>query len=264
MKFIILLSFLFSSLAFSQSPRPGMMCTFENGYFRVFDGMNKYEKYVGGSHGQVECSRELGALITDSRFVLYSKGNFNDKYVGGNGARLFKVRGRLAVALMGSYLLVANADGRIMEKYVSTSSGTMNVSSTVAMVNIGSYIYATDGNEIVEKYVGSNLQPILVSGRGVGAALMGSYFIVYNNGTMVDKYIGSRSAADSIAGGRAKVIAASVGNYFVVYDAFRSQFKDKYVGESGRVEVREEGAYHVTNAGRITRYNMTTGDFDRN
>ncbi len=264
MKFIIALSLLISSFAFAQSPRPGMMCSFENGYFRVYDGMNKYERYVGGSQGQVECSREIGALVTDSRFVTYSNGSFQDKYVGGNGAKLFRVRGRLAVAMMGSYLLIAKAGGSLLEKYITTSADpVMDMSSTNVILSIGSYIYASDGNEIVEKYVTSSQSPILSAGREVSAAIVGSYFIVYNNGTFVDKYVGNRSASDSLVGGRAKVMAASIGNYFVVYDAFRSQFEDQYIGQGGRVEVREDGAYHVSQSGKITRYNMMSGDFDR-
>lgn len=263
MKFIIVLSLLISSFAFAQSPRPGMMCTFENGYFRVFDGMNKYEKYIGGSQGQVECSRELGAVVTESRFVTYSNGSFQEKYVGGNGARVFSVRGHIAVAVMGSYLLVAKSGGRILEKYMSTSSQpVMAISSTNVILSVGSYIFASDGNEIVEKYVTSSQSPILSAGREVSAALVGSYLVVYNNGTIVEKYIGSRGANDSMVGGRAKVIAASIGNYFIVYDAFRSQFQDEYIGQSGRVDVREDGAYHISQSGRITRYNLMNGSFE--
>lgn len=263
MKYIILLSLLVSSFAFAQSPRPGMMCTFENGYFRVFDGMNKYEKYVGGSQGRVECSRELGALVTDSRFVLYSNGSFTEKYVGGNGARIFSVRGRLAVAVMGSYLLVARAGGSILEKYISTSSQPVfDVSSTNVILSIGSYIYASDGNEIVEKYVTSGQNLSLVAGREVSGALVGSYFVIYNNGTIVDKYVGTRGANDSLAGGRSKIVAASVGNYFLVYDGARSQYQEYYVGQGGRVEVREDSAYHISNSGRMTRYNLMSGSFE--
>lgn len=263
MKFVIVLSFLFSTLAFAQRP-PGMMCTFDNGYFRVYDGMQKHEKYIGGSSGTVECSREFGALVTGSKFVTYQKGSFNEKYVGGNGARVFNVRGRLAVAVMGSYLIVAKAGGSILEKYISSSSTPfLDLSSTVAILNVGSYILASDGNEIVEKYVGSTDNPILSAGRELGAAIVGSYLVVYNNGTIVDKYIGSRNANDSMAGGRSKVIAASIGDRFVIYDGFRSQFQEYYVGDPGRVEVREDGAYHITQSGRITRYNMMSGSFDR-
>lgn len=263
MKFIIALSLLISSFAFAQSPRPGMMCTFENGYFRVFDGMNKYERFVGGSRGHVECSREIGALVTDSRFVTYSNGTFQDKYVGGSGAKAFGVRGHLAVAVMGSYLLIAKSGGRILEKYMSTSATpVMDISSTNVILSVGSYIFASDGNEIVEKYVSSSQNPILSAGREVSAALVGSYFIVYNNGSIVEKYVGSRSANDSMAGGRSKVIAASIGNYFFVYDAFRSQFQNEYIGQSGRVEVREDGAYHISSSGKMVRYNLMSGSFD--
>jgi hypothetical protein len=264
MKFIIALFVLISSFAFAQSPGPGMMCSFENGYFRVYDGMNKYEKYVGGSQGSAQCGRQISALVTDSRFVTYSNGTFQDKYVGGNGARIFRVRGRMAVAVMGPYLLVAKAGGSILQEYLTTSAApSFDISGTNVILSIGQYIYASDGNEIVEKYVTSNQNPILSAGREVSGALVGSYFVIYNNGTIVDKYVGNRGGNDSLAGGKAKVIAASVGNYFVVYDAFRSQFQDEYVGQGGRVEVRDDGAYHVSQSGKITRYNLMSGDFDR-
>ncbi len=265
MKFMVAFVLLLSSMAFAQNnPGPRLMCSFENGYFRVFDGVQKYEKYIGGSSGQVECNGDFGVLVSGPYFTTYFQGNFSQKYVGGNGAKVFKVRGRMAVAIMGSYLLVAKAGGQILEKYLSGNDiPTIESSSSVAIIAMGSYILATDGNSIAEKYVGNMQNPILVAGRNLGGALVGSYLVTYNNGSLSDDYVGSRGANDSLVGGRqARLLAGSVGSYFVVYDADRSDYKSQYVGAQGRVEVREEGAYFTLPNGRMTRYNMMTGSFE--
>ena len=113
-------------------------------------------------------------------------------------------------------------------------------------------LFFTDGTNVVEKYVGSTINPILATGRNVGGALVGNYLIVYNNGSVSDKYVGSRTQNDLLVGGRSRILAASIGSYFTVYDADRSQFLDEYVGGPGRVEVREDGAYIVTSHGFAT------------
>lgn len=264
MKILLILGLLISSMAFAQNgPGPRLMCSFENGYFRVFDGVQKYEKYIGGSVGSVECGRDFGVLISGPKFVTYFQGNFNEKYVGGNGSRAFMLRGRLAVAVMSSYLIVAKAGGQIIEKYI-TGNGvpTLEVSSSLAVIANAPYLYFSNGNTVVEKYVGNMNYLQLVSGREVGGALAGNYMIVYNNGSVTDKYIGNRSGNEMLVGGRSSILAASIGNYFVIYDASRSQFRDEYVGGPGRVEVREDGAYIVLPNGKITRYNLTFGQFE--
>ncbi len=265
MKFIITLVLLLSSMAFAQNnPGPRLMCSFESGNFKVFDGIQKYEKYVGGSVGTVECGRDFGALVAGSRFVTYYQGNFQEKYVGGNGARSFMLRGRLAVAVMSSYLIVAKAGGQIVEKYISGNNNpTIELSSSLGVIANDPYLIFTDGTNIVEKYVGGNMNaPILVAGRDVGGALVGSYLIVYHNGSVTDKYIGSRGPNDTLIGGRSQILAASVGSYFIVYDAQRSSFRDQYVGGPGRIEVREDGAYIVLSNGRMTRYSLMNGSFE--
>lgn len=264
MKFIITFVLLLSSVAFAQNgPGPRLVCSFENGNFKVFDGIQKYEKYVGGSVGTVECGRDFGALVAGSRFVTYYQGNFQEKYVGGNGARSFMLRGRLAVAVMSSYLIVAKAGGQIVEKYISGNNNlNMELSSTLGVIANDPYLLFTDGTNIVEKYVGTMNAPILVAGRDVGGALVGSYLVVYHNGSVTEKYIGSRTQNDTLIGGRSQILAASVGSYFIIYDAQRSSFRDQYVGGPGRIEVREEGAYIVLPNGRTTRYNLMNGSFE--
>ncbi len=265
MKLMLAFALLISSVAFAQNwPEPRIICSFDGGYFRVIDGIQKYEKYIGGSNGQVDCNGDFGALVTGSYFTTYFQGNFSQKYVGGNGAKAFVVRGRMAVAVMGSYLLVAKAGGEILEKYLSGNDAPIiEVSNSIAMIAIGSYLMATDGNNIAEKYVGGMRNPILVAGRNLGGALVGSYLITYNNASFSDEYIGSRGANDSLVGGRyARLLAASIGSYFVVYDADRSDYKSFYVGTQGRVEVREEGAYLIAPNGRMTRYSVMTGNFE--
>lgn len=265
MKLILVLALVLSSLAFAQTgPGPRIMCSFENGYFRVFDGTRKFEKYVGGTAGTVECNADFGALVSGPYFTTYFQGNFTQKYIGGNGAKTFLVRGRMAVAMMGSYLIVAKAGGQIIEKYLS-GNGTpvIEASSSVAIIALGSYLYGTDGNNVAEKYVGNMQNPILVTGRNLGGALVGSYLVAYNNASFSDQYIGSRGANDTLVGGRAaRLLAGIVGNYFVIYDADRSSYKSTYVSSGGRVEVREEGAYLIAPNGRMTRYNLMSGSFE--
>ncbi len=264
MKFIIALSFFISSLAFAQTPPNRIMCSFENGYFKVFDGPQRYEKYVGGREATVDCASDFGAMVSNGRFVTYFRGNFQEEYISGNGLHRFLVRGHLAVAIMGYYLVVSKAGGGIVEKYLSgTINPVMQVSSSLAMIANNSYLYATDGNQIVERYIGSLKSPLLVSGRGMGAALNGDYLYVYHNGKISDDYIGGSSGNDSLAGGRtAQLIAASVGKKFVVYDGRRGNFQEYYTGKSGKVEVRDEGAYHIAIDGDMTRYNVLTGSFE--
>lgn len=264
MKILIALALLISSVAFAQTgPGPRLMCSFENGYFRVFDGAQKHEKYIGGSVGTVECGRDFGVLISGPKFVTFFQGNFNDKYVGGNGSRAFMLRGRLAVAVMGSYLVVAKAGGQIIEKYLSGNAvPSIDLSSSLGVIASAPYLLFTDGTNVVEKYVGNMNYLQLVTGREVAGALAGNYLIVYNNGSVTDKYIGNRSGNEVLVSGRSKILAASIGNYFYIYDATRSQFRDEYVGGAGRVEVREDGAYIVLQNGKITRYNLTFGQFE--
>ncbi len=264
MKLLLTFLILLSSVAFAQNiPAPRLVCSFNNGIFRVIDGIQKYERYVGGSVGEVDCGRDYGVLIAGPRYVTYFKGNFQDKYVGGNGARISMLRGHLAVAIMGSYLIVAKAGNQIIDQYIPGSvDPKIELSSSMGVIANGAYLLFTDGLKVVEKYVGNMTNPLLVTGRNVGGALVGNYFVVYSNGSVTDQYVGSRTQNDVIVGGRSELLAASVGSYFIVFDAQRSQFKDTYVGSSGRVEVREDGAYIVSPSGRMTRYNLASGQFE--
>ncbi len=106
------------------------------------------------------------------------------------------------------------------------------VSSSLAVIANAPYLYFSNGNAVVEKYVGNLNYLTLVSGRGVGGALAGNYMIVYNNGSVTDKYIGNRSGNEMLVGG------------------------------PGLVEVREDGAYIVLQNGKISRYNLTFGKFE--
>jgi hypothetical protein len=264
MKFLIALVLFVSSSAFAQnSPDSRLICSFKNGYFKVVDGAQKYEKYIGGSVATVECGRDFGVLIAGPNFVTYFQGDFNERYVGGIGSRAFMLRGRLAVAIMSSYLVVAKAGGQIIEKFISGNSiPTLKLSSSIAVIANAPYLLFTDGNNIVEKYIGNMNYLQLVVGPDIGGALAGNSLIVYNKGSVSEKYIGNRSGNEALIAGRSPVLAVSIGNYFVIYDATRSGFRDQYVGSAGRVEVREDGAYIVLPNGKITRYNLTFGQFE--
>lgn len=264
MKILILLCLLLSSLALAQAPRPRLMCRFENGYFKVTDGTQRWEKYIGTStNPQVDCGSDFAVGAAGPYFVTFWSGQISEKYIGGNGSNSLLRRGHLAVAMYDSYLVVARAGGQILQKYVSgTGVPVIEASSSLAMIIYGSYLLTTDGATIQEKYVGSTTDPVLSVGRGIGGALLGSYLLVYAGGRVQEKYVGSRGGNDMIvAGRRAPLIAAAFGSYFQVFDVQRNSFKETYLGTSGRVEVREEGAYHQAPNGRITRYDLATGQF---
>ena len=256
---------LFTTFALAQAPRPKLMCKFENGYFRVSDGIKKWEKYIGlSSNPVVDCGSDYGIGAAGPYFVTFWNGVITQKYVGGNGARAFLLRGHMGIAVMSSYLIIAKAGEPIIDKYLSgDAEPVIQASNALALLSYGSYLLATDGRTITEKYVGTVTNPILSVGREVGGALMGSYFLVYANGQIQDDYIGSRYSHDMIIAGRQlALVAAAVGSNFIVYDAQRNVIRDAYTG-AGRVEVREDGAYHWSaNSNRITRYNPETGAFN--
>lgn len=261
---ISLVILLVSQMALAQVPRPRLICSFDNGYFRVTDGIQRWEKYIGSTSGsQVQCGSDFGVGVGGPYFVTFWQGQITDKYVGGNGASTLLVRGHMGIAFMGSYLLVARAGEAVIEKYIGGNSiPVIEASSSLALISYGPYLYVTDGREVEEKYVGISNNPILSVGRDIGAALLGSYLMVYANGSLQDKYIGNRSATDSLEAGRlSPLVAVSTSSYFIVYDAQRNEMKDTYTGSAGRVEVRADGAYHFGANNRITRYDLATGNF---
>lgn len=266
MKTLIIVIFsLFASLASAQAPRPRLMCKFENGYFRVSDGIKKWERYIGlSSNPMVDCGSDYGIGAAGPYFVTFWEGQITQTYVGGNGARSFLLRGHMGIAVMGSYLLVAKAGGPVIQKYLSgNAEPVIQASSAMALLSYGSYLLATDGITITEKYVGTVTNPILSVGREVAGALLGSYFLVYVNGQIQDDYVGSRYAHDMVVAGRqSAIVAAAVGSNFIVYDVQRNVTRQSYTG-AGKVEVREDGAYHWSaTSNRITRYNPETGAFE--
>lgn len=265
MKTLTLLIFtLFSAFALAQTPNPKLTCKFEGGYFKVSDGVKRWEKYVGSTANPVvDCGSDYAVGVGGPYFVTFWNGVIKEEYVGGSGARAFLLRGHMAVAVMSSYLIVAKAGEPIIEKYIS-GSGTpvIDASSSLALMAYGSYLYASDGKTVIEKYVGSVTNPILSAGRDIGGALMGSYLLIFANGKVRDEYIGSRSSKDMIVAGRkSALVAAAVGSSFYVFDAQRNVIRNSYTG-AGRVDVREDGAYHSTTNNRTTRYNPATGVFE--
>lgn len=260
----VLLLALFTTLAMAQAPRPRLMCMFDGGYFKVSDGIQKWEKYIGSTtNSVVDCGSDYAIGVGGPYFVTFWNGVIKEEYVGGNGARAFLLRGHMAVAVMSSYLIVAKAGEAIIEKYIS-GSGTpiIEASSSFALVTYGSYLLGTDGKTVTEKYVGNVTNPVLSVGRDVGAALMGSYLLIYANGQIQDEYIGTRNSNDMIVAGRkAPLVAAAIGSNFYVYDVQRNIIRNAYTG-AGRVEVREDGAYHWSSSNRISRYNLSTGSFE--
>lgn len=265
MKFILLFGLLLSTLATAQSPRPRLMCQFDGSYFRVTDGVQRWEKYIGiTSNPQVDCGSDYAFGVAGPYVVTFWKGQITEKYVGSNETRAFILRGHLGIAVKGPYLIVAKAGLPLIEKYMGGNEmPVIDASSSLALISWGSYLYATDGRSIQEKYVGLAHYPVLSVGRDIGAALMGNYLITYANGVMDDEYIGTRSGQEVLVAGRAApLIALSTGSYFIVYDVTRGLKRDTYIGQAGKVEVRADGAYHWQANGRITRYNLSSGAFE--
>lgn len=265
MKTLIFLTIaLFSTFVVAQAPRPRLMCKFEGGYFKVSDGVKRWEKYVGSTTNPVvDCGSDYAVGVGGPYFVTFWNGVIKEEYIGGSGARAFLLRGHMAVAVMSSYLIVAKAGEPIIEKYIS-GSGTpvIEASNSLAIMAYGSYLFASDGKTVIEKYVGSVTNPVLSAGKDLGGALMGSYLLIFANGKIRDEYIGSRSSKDMIEAGRkSALVAAAVGSSFYVFDAQRNVIRNSYTG-AGRVEVREDGAYHSTTNNRMTRYNLATGAFE--
>lgn len=265
MKFVVMLSFLISSFAFAQSPRPRLQCMFDRGYLKISDGIQRWEKYVGNqAESQVECGADFAMGYAGPHLITFYRGQFEDKYVGSNAMKKLVVRGHLGVFLSGPNLLAVRAGGRIIDKYIGSNPSPMiEASNSMALILHGPYLLVTDGETIEDKYVGSLADPLMSVGREMGVVLAGSYLLVYAKGRIQDKYIGSRSRNDSVvAGRRSALVAAAVGKYFVIYDLFRNSFEDTYLGQNGQVEVREDGAYHFATDGRITRYRNLDGRFE--
>lgn len=264
MKTLITFLLLLSSMAFGQTdPNQRLVCSFQNGYFKVFDGAQRFEFYVGSFANKIECGRDFGIAITATKFLTYFQGQFQEKYVGGNGSHISQLRGRLAVAVMGPHLIVAKAGGPIIEKYLPGSTPpTLELSSSIGVISKKPFLIFTDGATITEEYIHNMNYQILVAGREVAGALVGNSMITYHDGVVSEKYIVSRRSTDTIVSGRSKILAASLGNYFMIFDGTRGQFAEEYVGGPGRVEVREEGAYLFFSNGKITRYHLGSGTFE--
>ena len=206
-----------------------LACDFSNGYFRVFDGQTKFEKYVTSANSEdvlLECGNKAAAAIIGSYLVFFENGRFHEKYVTSSSLseRSLAVRGEMAIAVIGSYFIVADK-AQIQEKYVSSTDNVM-----------------------------------LAMGNSIGAALMGSYFVAYVNGRFIEKYVGSRSADDMIRG-RGRLIAASCGSYFVVLDGVRKSVAESYVGNSGSISINQDNAIHMSTSGRQPIYSLVTGTF---
>lgn len=243
-----------------------LICTFNNGYFKVTDGLQKWEKYVtsaDASNVLLECDEELGAAIIGSYFVTFYNGQFNERYVTTSNVKALRVRGNMAAAVIGSYLIISKAGGSILEKYVTTTDKVaISVNNDLVVAVVGSYFLVSEGASISERYVGvpSSAIPLVATGDRIGAAIMGSYFVSYLNGQVIEKYVGGSGPNDSLDAERT-LVAGSVGNYFIVLDGLRNQFQEKYVGKSGQIQVRNGVAIHRSNSGAITAYSQETGTF---
>jgi len=253
-----------------------LSCSLSNSYFRVSDGIQKWEKYVSMSADaevQVSCGREVAAAIAGSYLIVFSKGNFVEKYVSSSAGqtRELLVQQNMVAAVMGSYVLVAkvnNAEINVISKYVSVASDTpakILIGNGLAAFAMGSYFLVGDGESIKEKYISVSGEAILhaklASADDSVAIVVGSYFVVYQNGEFFKKYFGTADLNDRIAGG-AGLIAASTNNYLIVFDSSRKSFIEKYIGSPGRIRVQDGLVLHEDHNNRLTIYSSVTGSFE--
>src|SRR5690606_10595246 len=141
-------------------------------------------------------------------------------------------------AVAGAYFLTAKSGGEILVHFSGSSSGqpVIAISKNFVAAILGSYFIVSDGLQVEEKYIGAGSDAKIVATSDMAVALMGAYFVAYVKGAIREKYIGKRSSSDTLASGQA-LIAASMGDYFVVLDGKQGSIRDKYVGASGKVQV---------------------------
>lgn len=244
-----------------------LLCSYSANYFRVTDGVQKWEKYIGNwdnKLAKVECGEKIAAGLIGSYFVFFSNGKIKDKYIGSfpEERRLLALDGEIAAAVNGAYFITARAGGEIVDHFAGSSSEkpAIAISKNFAAAVIGSYFVIADGMKTTEKYVSSGTDSKLTSNDSMAAAMMGSYFVGFSQGRILEKYIGARALEDMIVAAPA-LIAASFGNYFVVLDNRKGEIVQKYIGSPGKVQAIRNIAVHMTADGRVTNYDTNSGQF---
>ncbi len=266
-KFIML--FISILVAFSTAQaNDKLKCKYVNGYFRVTNGLQNWEKYVPSTSSDkvlFECGEFAAAAIIDSYFVVFSDGAFKEKFVGSSSPKnwALAVNENMAAAAFGSYFLVARNGLEIQEKFVGTvqQKPIVAASKDVAVSIFGSYFLGSDGIQIQEKYVGITNYPKVAAANSLGAALAGNYFLGFSNGNFIEKFVSNRSTDDLIVHG-SFLFATYVGSYFIVFDSRRGKIMESYVGEAGEISVINDVPIFETTSGTIKRYNSVNGQFE--
>lgn len=244
-----------------------LLCSYSGSYFRVTDGVRKWEKYVGNwdrKEAKLECGEKIAAGLIGSYFVFFSDGKIQTQYVGSfaEDRRMVALAGDLAAAIDGAYFMSARAGGQIVEKFVGNAAEPpmIAISPKFAAAVMSTRFVVTDGLKTEDRYIGGGTDAKIIANADLAAALTGNYFVAYVNGQIKELYVGSRDVSDTLTAGQS-LIAASMGKYFVVLDGKRGEIKQHYTGAPGKVQVIRDIAVHESAPGRLTRYNGVTGSF---
>jgi len=273
MKFLCALAFTICLIGTSATAQVNnheqLSCEYSGGYFRVTDGLHRWEKYISASSTsnakKVECGRGMAAAIIDSYFVVFNNGTFADKYVGSYSSNVLIVRSNMAAAVIGPYFLVARDGNAIQEKYVGTPKTTplIAASKNVVISLFNPYFLASDGTQILDQYVGSSMSfPQILATNGFGAALADNYFLGFSGGKIIQEYTpGHRSAKDQIVRG-SNLLCATVDSYFFVLDGHRNQITNTYLASGEKARIVNGIPVLEDNYGNMRRYNSASGNFE--
>lgn len=276
-KFIVLLLLKLTSFALAQfsplieDPRPNLYCVLEQGTLKITNYQKTWKKTFMTSPrdlSQVECTKEAAVAVIGSNFVFFSlkEEKFYEKYIMSMPSNpVLRINRTTAAALLGNYLIVAQEGRSIEEKYILTGSANsalfLEVSKNTVFSLVGSYFYIYSEGRFLEKYIMSNTVKDFQTFSGKSALITSSYFIVFSNGRFYEKSLLGFNRNEGGIISEKGYFAYSHGNYFIIFDTTKNQFKEKYVLSEGRLILHERMPLFISNNGDRIIYNPANGNF---
>lgn len=245
-----------------------LSCEFSNYYFRVTDGVHRWEKFVAasGAATKVECGKKVAAVMIGPYLITFGNGTFNEKFVGSFSSQdcQLVVKANMVAASMGPYFLVARDGNAIQEKFIGSYSTTplIKVAKNVAVSFFGYSFLASDGTQILDHFVSSTSQPLVVATKNIGAALVGPYLVGFSGGQIIEKFISaSRSSKDSLVAGKG-LIGASVTPYFLILDGHRNAIIETFLNSNEKVQMVNGIPVLDSPYSNPKSYNSASGQFE--
>ncbi len=220
-------------------------------YFVISDGFSIKDEYIGirqdESRLQLSVGEDVAGAIMGNYLVTVINGEIQKEFISINSDETrFKLAlgSKMLVAIMGNYFIKVD-ENQIIKEYIPIFSKEDRY-DVVAGTNtcgaiMGNYFVALINDEFIKEYAGISSQSDhfeIMAGNEVVAGIVDSYLLIADKNSFTKEYVGQYETFSMDM--KDKVIAASVGPYFIVFDRSVRGLQKKYIGRTGEIIFNDE------------------------